>query len=81
MPSGQSNRNAEGTMSERNERKTGRGDASKLVGARRNATEKGDGTHENGPKHKRTAGKDRDADRSGESRNEGHGHPREERGE
>ena len=45
-------------MSERNERKTGKGDASKLVGARRNATAKGDGSHENGPKHKRTAGKD-----------------------
>ena len=68
-------------MSERNERKTGGGDASKLVGARRNATAKGDGSHENGPKHKRTAGKDRDFDESGESRNEGHGHPREERGE
>lgn len=28
-----------------------------------------------------TAGTDRDLDRSGESRNQGHGHPREERGE
>jgi len=68
-------------MSERNERKTGSGDASKLKGAHRNAAGSGDGSHANGPKHKRTAGKDRDADRSGESRNEGHGHPREERGE
>ena len=67
-------------MSERNERKTGRGDASKMTGARHNAKAGGDASHENGPKHKRTAGKDRDADRSGESRNEGHGHPREERG-
>ena len=68
-------------MSERTRRKTGNGDASKLEGAHRNAKGIGDGSHENGPKHKRTAGKDRDADRSGESRNEAHGHPREERGE
>ena len=67
-------------MSERTKRKTGNGDASKMEGARRNASGGGDGSHANGPKHKRTAGKDRDADRSGESRNEGHGHPREERG-
>ena len=57
-------------MSERNERKTGRGDASKMTGAHRNSSGGGDGSHENGPKHKRTAGKDRDADKSGEARNE-----------
>lgn len=67
-------------MSERTKRKTGDGDASKMKGAHRNASQAGDGSHENGPKHKRTAGKNRDADRSGESRNEAHGHPREERG-
>ena len=67
-------------MSERTRRKTGNGDASRLEGAHRNASGSGDGSHENGPKHKRTAGKDRDADKSGESRNEAHGHPREERG-
>ena len=67
-------------MSERTKRKTGDGDASKMEGAHRNSKGGGDGSHANGPKHKRTAGKNRDADRSGESRNEGHGHPREERG-
>ena len=35
---------------------------------------------EPGPKHaSRTEGTDRDMDESGESKNEGHGHPREER--
>ncbi len=69
-------------MSERTKRKTGNGDPSKLVGARRNASGRDvDASHENGPKHKRTAGKDRDADRSGESKNQAHGHPREERGD
>ena len=67
-------------MSERTRRKTGNGDASKLKGAHRNAAGRDeDSSHANGPKHKRTAGKNRDADRSGESRNEAHGHPREER--
>ena len=67
-------------MSERTRRKTGNGDPSKLTGARRNASGRDeDASHANGPKHKRTAGKDRDADRSGESKNQGHGHPREER--
>jgi hypothetical protein len=32
-----------------------------------------------GAREPRTAGTDRDLDRSGESRNQGHGHPREER--
>ena len=32
-----------------------------------------------GAKRPSTAGTDRDADRSGESKNQGHGHPREER--
>ena len=67
-------------MSERTKRKTGDGDASKMEGAHRNASKGGDGSHANGPKHKRTAGKNRDADASGTSRNEAHGHPREERG-
>jgi hypothetical protein len=66
-------------MAEDNERKAESGDASKREGAQRDSGG-GDGSHANGPKHKRTAGKDRDADRSGEARNEGHGHPREERG-
>ena len=34
-----------------------------------------------GAKRPGTAGTDRDLDRSGESKNQGHGHPREERGE
>jgi hypothetical protein len=42
------------------------------------------GTQENpsvDPKHRtRTAGTDRDFDETGESANQGHGHPREERG-
>lgn len=33
-----------------------------------------------GTSERATRGTNRDADRSGESRNEGHGHPREERG-
>lgn len=32
------------------------------------------------PEPDRTAGTDRDFDRSGESKNQGHGHPREKRG-
>jgi len=68
-------------MSERTRRKTGNGDASKLIGARRMATGRDeDASHANGPKNKRTAGKDRDTDKSGKARNQGHGHPREERG-
>jgi hypothetical protein len=37
-----------------------------------------DGPQKGAPPHdSKTAGTDRDADRSGESQNEGHGHPRE----
>ena len=69
-------------MSERTERKTGNGDPSKVVGAHRNASGRDeDASHANGRPNKRTAGKDRDLDKSGESKNQAHGHPREERGQ
>ena len=43
----------------------------------------GDDNHgaEFGASDRATRGTDRDLDRSGESRNQGHGHPREERGQ
>lgn len=56
-------------------------DPKNLEGARRNASgsnQKG-GRGSEGERNKRTEGKDRDFDESAESKDQGHGHPREER--
>lgn len=58
-------------------KKAGQGDGGVPLGGTPSG-DRGDGA--DGARNASTRGTDRDADPSGESKNQGHGHPREERG-
>jgi hypothetical protein len=56
------------------------GDLKREAQGDRDVLRSADGTGEEGRGASRTAGTDRDLDESGESKNQGHGHPRDRRG-
>ena len=63
-------------MSEKTRRKGGRNPRNLEAGQPDESRQE---ERQGAPKRSRTAGEDRDFDESGESKNQGHGHPREER--
>lgn len=68
-------------MSEKTQRKPGDADAGKSTAGKGKPSGRDEATsHANGPRNARTSGTDRDFDESGAGKNQGHGHPREERG-